>query len=267
MQIGPIFGVVAVLITAVTVDLWIIGGTRLLEGAAAAASIPSILGYIALATSGDQSIRGRAVSRFEAATLLGIGFGIVAAGPIFDAIGRVGFVVNGGIYVLSFAHLPLGRGRAAPRAGVGRRGGRAATSDRSAWTCGRYRAHPGLVAGLAAGADLDRAERGARLVDHPIGLPAGPRAAAASSSNQLLMQGISPTSVSVAFVALGSVFVAGLWYWGNRFKRYRRTSIIAIGLVGALVMLAAGLVLNHSEGWPLPIQLRPGRGGGGSGCS
>ena len=45
--------------------------------------------------------------------------------------------------------------------------------------------------------------------------------------NQLLMQGISPTSVSIAFVAVGSVFVAGLWYWGNRFKRYRRTSIIA----------------------------------------
>ena len=74
-------------------------------------------------------------------------------------------------------------------------------------------------------------------------------------SNQLLMQGISPTSVSVAFVAVGSVFVAGLWYWGNRFKRYRRTSIILIGLVGALVMLAAGLVLNHSEGWPAPVQL------------
>ena len=69
------------------------------------------------------------------------------------------------------------------------------------------------------------------------------------------MQGISPTSVSVAFVAVGSVFVAGLWYWGNRFKRYRRTSIILIGLVGALAMLAAGLVLNHSEGWPLPVQL------------
>ena len=66
------------------------------------------------------------------------------------------------------------------------------------------------------------------------------------------MQGISPISVSVAFVAVGSVFVAGLWYWGNRFKRYRRTSIIAIGLVGALVMLGAGLVLNHSEGWPTP---------------
>ena len=134
MQIGPIFGVVAVLITAITVDLWIIGGTRLLEGAAAAASIPSILGYIALATSGDQSIRGRAVSRFEAATLLGIGFGIVAAGPIFDAIGRVGFVINARHLRPVVPHLPLGRGRAAPRAGVGRRGGRPRAADRSAWT-------------------------------------------------------------------------------------------------------------------------------------
>ena len=94
MQIGPIFGLVAVITTAFVVDLWILGGTRLLEGGAAAASIPSILGYIALATSGDQSIRGRAVARFEAATLAGIGLGIVAAGPIFDTLGRGGFLLT-----------------------------------------------------------------------------------------------------------------------------------------------------------------------------
>ena len=57
MQIGPIFGVAAALITAFAVDLWILGGTRILEGGAAAASIPSILGYLALATSGDQALR------------------------------------------------------------------------------------------------------------------------------------------------------------------------------------------------------------------
>ena len=73
--------------------------------------------------------------------------------------------------------------------------------------------------------------------------------------NQVLMQGITPIAVSVAFVAVGSVFVAGLWYWGNRFKRFRRTSIIAIGRGGALVMLAAVLLLNHSEGWPTVAQL------------
>ena len=169
---------VAVLITGVTVDLWIIGGTRLLEGAAAAASIPSILGYIALATSGDQSIRGRAVSRFEAATLLGIGFGIVAAGPIFDVIGRVGFLVNGGIYVLSFAIYRWGVAELHHEEEAEELDGRARPAT-AAPGPGPLPPHPGLVAGLAAGADLDRPERGARLVDHPIGLPAGPRASAA----------------------------------------------------------------------------------------
>ena len=43
-----------------------------------------------------------AITLIQRYPLLGIGFGIVAAGPIFEAIGRVGFVVNGGIYVLSF---------------------------------------------------------------------------------------------------------------------------------------------------------------------
>jgi MFS family permease len=253
MQIGPIFGVVAVLITAISVDLWIIGGTRLLEGAAAAASIPSILGYIALATSGDQSIRGRAVSRFEAATLLGIGFGIVAAGPIFDTIGRVGFVVNGAIYVLSFAiyrwgvselhHAPESdddaheRDRRPQRLDLGRY--RRILGSSRVWLLA-----PTWIA-LNAVLGSWTTQSVFQLVREPP----------AHFENQLLMQGISPTSVSVAFVAVGSVFVAGLWYWGNRFKRFRRTSIIAVGLAGALVMLAAALLLNHSEGWPSPVQL------------
>jgi MFS family permease len=253
MQIGPIFGVVAVLITAVTVNLWIIGGTRLLEGAAAAASIPSILGYIALATSGDQSIRGRAVSRFEAATLLGIGFGIVAAGPIFEAVGRVGFLVNGGIYVLSFAIYRWGVAELhhAPESDD-------AADDRDVrpqrLDLGRYRRILGSsrVWLLAPTWIALNAVLGSWTTQSVFQLVREPPP---HFENQLLMQGISPTSVSIAFVAVGSVFVAGLWYWGNRFKRYRRTSIIAIGLAGALVMLAAGLVLNHSEGWPMPIQL------------
>jgi MFS family permease len=253
MQIGPIFGVVAVLITAITVDLWIIGGTRLLEGAAAAASIPSILGYIALATSGDQSIRGRAVSRFEAATLLGIGFGIVAAGPIFDTVGRVGFLVNGAIYVLSFAiyrwgvaelhHEPESEDAADDR-------------DRrpQRLDLARYRRILGSsrVWLLAPTWIALNAVLGSWTTQSVFQLVREPPE---HFENQLLMQGISPTAVSIAFVAVGSVFVAGLWYWGNRFKRMRRTSIIAIGLFGALVMLAAALALNHSEGWPSPIQL------------
>src|SRR5436309_1647876 len=46
---GPVFGAVAVVLTALTGNLLIIGGTRWLEGGSTAASVPSILGYIAIA--------------------------------------------------------------------------------------------------------------------------------------------------------------------------------------------------------------------------
>src|SRR5207237_1249819 len=65
--------------------VWL-GATRLLEGAAAGASIPSILGYIAAASSADEGLRGRVVSRFEAATLTGLGLGIVVGPALFGAI-------------------------------------------------------------------------------------------------------------------------------------------------------------------------------------
>ena len=253
MQIGPIFGVVAVLITALTVDLWIIGGTRLLEGAAAAASIPSILGYIALATSGDQAIRGRAVSRFEAATLLGIGFGIVAAGPIFDTVGRIGFLVNGAIYVLSFAIYRWGVAELhhQPEADEAR-GDHDLRPQRLDLSRYRRILSSSRVWLLAPTWIALNAVLGSWTTQSIFQLVREPPA---RFENQLLMQGISPTTVSIVFVAVGAVFVAGLWYWGNRFTAMRRTTIIAIGLVGALVMLAAALLLNHSEGWLPSIQL------------
>src|SRR5690348_17033054 len=43
MLYGPIFGAVAVVLTGLTTNLFLLGGTRLLEGASSAASVPSIL--------------------------------------------------------------------------------------------------------------------------------------------------------------------------------------------------------------------------------
>jgi len=53
MLVGPFFGAVAVILTGLTTNLVILGGTRILEGASTAASVPSILGYIALVTAGN----------------------------------------------------------------------------------------------------------------------------------------------------------------------------------------------------------------------
>jgi MFS family permease len=253
MQIGPIFGVVAVLLTAFMVHLWVLGGTRLLEGGAAAASIPSILGYIALATTNDQAIRGKAVARFEAATLVGIGFGIVAAGPIFDLLGRGGFLLNAAVYVGSFAiyrwgveelhheatpdQIQAGTHHARPTALDFARYRRILTSS-SVWLLAPTWIALNAVLGSWATQSVFQ------LVREPP----------AAFGNQLLMQGTSPTTVSLGFGVVGLVFLAGLWYWGNRFKRMRRTTIIAIGLGGALVMLAATFAVNHSAGWFLPFQ-------------
>jgi MFS family permease len=63
MQWGPIFGGVAVALTAASSNLFVVGGTRLLQGASTAASIPSILGYIAIATAGSEALRGRGGGR------------------------------------------------------------------------------------------------------------------------------------------------------------------------------------------------------------
>jgi len=46
-----VFGAVAVVLTFATTDLFLLGVTRFIEGAAAGASVPSILGYIAIATT------------------------------------------------------------------------------------------------------------------------------------------------------------------------------------------------------------------------
>src|SRR6476659_428259 len=99
---GPAFGAVAVILTGLTTNLLILGGTRWLEGASTAASVPSILGFIAIVTAGDEGLRGKMSARFEGATLLGLGAG-VAIGPIlFATIGPAAFFLNAVVYGVSF---------------------------------------------------------------------------------------------------------------------------------------------------------------------
>jgi MFS family permease len=60
--------------------------------------------------------------------------------------------------------------------------------------------------------------------------------------------------VSLALGTLLGVFFVGLFYWGSRFRRFRRTTIIAFGLAGGLGFMVALLALNHSAGWSVALQ-------------
>jgi MFS family permease len=254
MQWGPVFGAVAVVMTALTTNLVLLGGTRWLEGMAAAASIPSILGYIALATAHDESLRGRTVSRFEAATLAGIGAGIVAAGWLYAPEGAglrtSAFFLNAVIYVGSLliyrygvAELHHGQDPTSP----GRPLDSAELRPRH-FDLGRYRElmRAPQVWLLAPTWIALNAVLGAWTTQSVFQLVREP---SAGFRDQMLMGGFDPVQVSLGLAVAGLIFFAGLFYWGGRFGTLRRTTIIAVGLGGAVVMVVAAFVLNHSAGW------------------
>jgi DHA1 family multidrug resistance protein-like MFS transporter len=251
MLFGPVFGAIAVILTGLTTNMFLLGGTRLLEGASTAASVPSILGYIALATAGSEVLRGKAAARFEGATLAGLGVGFAVAPLLFDALGPVAFFLNAVVYGISFLIYRFGvedrdREERATRA--------ASATTRMNWS--RYRvllgtSHVWLLAPtwIAVNASIgvwfsqsifQFSKRDPRFPD------------------QFLLQGFSAMQISIGAVVIGVLFGAGLLYWGNRFKSLRRTTIILYGILGGGLLVAAGLLVNHGEGMPVIVPIAAG---------
>jgi len=254
MQWGPIFGLVAVVVTWATVNIPLILGTRLLEGAATAASIPSILGFIAVATAMDEGLRGQTVARFEAATLAGLLAGFAAAGPIFTVLGPVGFLLNAGMYLVSMSIYRWGVDRDAEASTQAAHARESGGIDVSRYRRILGRSHVWLIAptwvAINAVLGLFTTQTIFQLVqrDEP-----DPRFA-----GQLLMGGFEPVQISAGLVAGGLLFFAGLIYWGGRFKDLRRTTIILYGVGGGALLVVAAIGINHSAALPLPVLLALG---------
>jgi predicted MFS family arabinose efflux permease len=64
--------------------------------------------------------------------------------------------------------------------------------------------------------------------------------------DQWLLQGFSANQITVGALAIGVIFGAGIFWWGNRFDQYRRTTIILMGVVGGIALAGAGVVVNHT---------------------
>jgi MFS family permease len=241
MLFGPVFGAIAVILTGLTTNLFVLGGTRLLEGASTAASVPSILGYIAIATATSEVLRGKAAARFEGATLAGIGVGIAIAPLLFAALGPTAFFLNALVYGVSFLIYRFGvadRDREErAMAATARK-----TSDRSGWQ--RYRSiiTNEYVLLLAPTWIAVNASIGIWFSQSLFQFSkADPR-----FPDQFMLQGFSPIQISIAAVVIGLIFGAGLLWWGNRFKTLRRTTIIFYGILGGGVMAFGVLAINHA---------------------
>ena len=265
MQLGPLFGGAAVIITGLTAYLPLLLGTRILEGASTAASVPAILAFVAVATAHDEGLRGRAVAAFEVASIGGLGVGGVLAGPLWDHFGPLAFFMNAGLYGVSLSIYTFGVNEpgmrisalaalASPAAMVREAAGALAAGTRSAVR--RYehllsRSHVMLLAptwiALNAAIGVFSIQAAFQLIGGGSDKP--------FARDQLFMQGEGFSGTQVSFgLGIGfAIFVAGMLFWGNQFKRFRRTSIIAVGVGAAIAGLVDLLLLNHAFGLPLPL--------------
>ena len=245
MQFGPIFGAVAVTITGITTNLVLLGGTRVLEGAATAASVPSILGFLALATAKDEGLRGRTSARFELATLAGIGGGTLAAATLYEGIpgflpglGANAFFLNALIYIGSF--LIYRYGVKAPDAPAG-------PHHAPSYGWKRYanlltQSHVWLLAPTWIAVNAALGVFSGQALFNLV------REKNPKFADQLLAGGLPGWEVTLGLAVAGLVLFAGLIYWGNRFKNMRRTSIIFYGILGGAVLVVGGIAFNHSGG-------------------
>jgi len=233
---GPIFGGVAVVLTALSGSILIIGGTRWLEGGSTAASVPSILGYIAIVTSGNEALRGRAASRFEAATLAGIGAGFIVAPKLFESLGPNAFLLNAAFYGVSLAIYyfgvqdPMGEKEAVAREHTSFRRYLELVSSSHVWLL----APTWIAVNAAIGLWFSQSLFQFQKLDSPF------------RDTQWLHQGFSANQVTIGAIGIAIVFGAGIFWWGNRFDRWRRTTIILYGIYGGVALAAAGLVVNHA---------------------
>ncbi len=246
MLVGPAFGAVAVILTGLTTNVVILGGTRLLEGASTAASVPSILGYIALATASSEVLRGKAAARFEGATLAGFGVGFAAAPLLFEAFGPVAFFMNALVYGVSFLIYRYGVEDRDREERAVTAAGRASRMDLSRYGALLRTSHVWLLAPTWI------------AVNAAIGLWFSQSLFQFSQVNgrfpdQYLHHGFSPVEISLAAVVVGLLFGAGLLYWGNRFKNLRRTTIILYGIIGGGILAVGGAAVNHSAGLPIIV--------------
>ncbi len=119
---GPVFGVLAVLITSVTTAVWLLVFTRLLEGLSTASNAPATLGYLAEATADSPKLRTRIAGFFEIATIGGIAIGFSLGGWLWRTFGTAArifgvpftspaFAVNALVYLLSLVVLFFGFNR------------------------------------------------------------------------------------------------------------------------------------------------------------
>jgi MFS family permease len=253
---GPLFGAVAVQITAMTTVIWMLIFTRLLEGLSTASNAPATLGYIAESTAGSQKLRSRVTGLFEVATIGGMALGFSIGGWMWRHFGAPAivaglpltspaFAIDALIYLASLLVLWLGMSEVR-----GQRQRPAQTKVRDVWKHYWHIVSSPRVAGFAPAWIAINAVLGAWINLVPRVLTDKTR-----FHSQLLVGKFDSFQAGNIVAGYAVVFVVGIVLWTLLFPRANRPTVMLIGAGGLFTSCFLLFALNRQPSLDAPLVL------------
>jgi MFS family permease len=244
---GPLFGAIAVQITAVTTVVWLLIFTRLLEGLSTASNAPATLGYIAEASAGSPKLRTRVVGFYEIATIGGMALGFSLGGLLWRHFGTPAvvmgipltspaFAINMVIYLASLAILWFGIHEMREQRHASLPTESAVETLRHYWKI----ASSPRVASFAPAWIAINAVLGiwinlsARILTDKRGFP-----------GQLLVGHFNTLEAGNIIALYAVFFVVGILIWSLFFSQMEKTKAMLIGVGGLIASCLMIFLINH----------------------
>ncbi len=251
---GPLFGALAVQITAMTTVIWMLSVTRLLEGLSTASNAPATLGYIAEATSHSQKLRSRIVGFFEIATIGGFAIGASVGGWLWRHFGHPAvvygipltspaFALNAVLYILSLVILWFGVSDIPNRKP-------STKSVPARETLGRYWkiiTNPRVASFAPAWIAVNA------VLGVFINLTARVLTERGRFPGQLLVGAFDSFQAGNIRALYAVVFVIGILLWSVFFAHVRKTIVMLIGTAGLFGTCFVLYALNHQPSLAAPL--------------
>ena len=162
--------------------------------------------------------------------------GTALAGPLWEIFGISAFLINGGIYLLSLAFFAYGvKDEHAPPP---------PQHEGRLKKYARLFSQRGILLFVPTWVSIN-AIIGVWV---PQGLNLLLGAAGVDAKDQFLLSGFPFVVITSAFAFVALVGGVGLFFWGNRFASYRRTTILLFGLIAFIVAMSAVFLMNRLTG-------------------
>lgn len=250
---GPLFGAIAVQITAMTTLLWLLVFTRILEGISTAANAPATLGYLAEATSHSQKLRARMVGFFEIATIGGVALGFSLGGWLWRNFGAPtlvagipltspAFALNALIYLASLIILWFGLAEF-----------REVKREQNAETNHSLKHYLKLLTNKSVQSFAPAWIAINAVLGVFINLTARLLTDKSIFSNQLLVGRFDSFQAGNIRALYAVVFVIGILVWSVAFPQLKKTLVMLIGTGGLFLTCLFLFLLNHQPSLDAPL--------------